>query len=149
GDTRADVIGRDNSGNWWVGFSDGTKFVTQRFATWSPSINWQSVFVGDVNGDGAPDFLGRDPASGIWWASVRLPDFGYRGLTLTNVNWGTWSPSMMWLDIRADDLNNDLRFDIVGRAAGTGVVWVGLSIGADNHFVNQVWGNLSPAITWD
>jgi hypothetical protein len=148
GDTRMDVVGRDNGGSWWAGISDGTKFVTQRIATWASSINWQDVFVGDVNGDGGVDLVGRDPSTGNWWASVRPANYNFANLSLTNTLWGKWSTAITWLDVRAGDLNNDLRLDVVGRAASSGQLWTGLSIGTGNAFFNQLWGTFSSSITW-
>ena len=58
GDGRADIVGRDSSGQVQVGISTGSKFEGPVHGTyWAPEY---SVLFGDVNGDGFADVVGRN-----------------------------------------------------------------------------------------
>jgi hypothetical protein len=44
----------------------GSSFTTTKWATWSTSVNWVDVQVGDFNGDGFADITGRALETGKW-----------------------------------------------------------------------------------
>jgi hypothetical protein len=46
------------SGNWWVGISNGSNgFTTNLWTNWNPNVTWVDVHVGDFNGDGKDDMM--------------------------------------------------------------------------------------------
>jgi hypothetical protein len=53
------------------------------------------VQVGDFNGDGKADLVGRVPDTGQWWVSVS------NGATGSTTLWGAWAPSLSWVDVHA------------------------------------------------
>jgi hypothetical protein len=71
GDGKADIAGRVlQSGQWWVGVSNGsTAFATTLWTTWNPNVTWADVKVGDFNGDGMTDIVGRVAQTGQWWVA--------------------------------------------------------------------------------
>jgi hypothetical protein len=119
GDGASDIIGRAlETGQWWVGLSRDKPlppsglpvnslqvpiafpaFSTTLWSTWSPSVAWVDVQVGDFNGDGKSDITGRALESGQWWTGLST------GSSLTTSFWGAWSTATTWLDV------NSGRFD--------------------------------------
>jgi hypothetical protein len=51
GDGKADLIGRVlQSGQWWLAESTGLSFSNSLWDTWSTTVNWVDVNVGDFGG---------------------------------------------------------------------------------------------------
>jgi hypothetical protein len=96
------------------------------------------MMVGDFNGDGKTDIVGRDTA-GIWWVGTST------GSSFSTSSWGSWSTTQTWQNVMAGDFNGDGLTDIAGRDNG-GNWWVGLSTGSS--FVTTLWGNFSTQVTW-
>jgi hypothetical protein len=141
GSGREDIIGRvPSTGQWWAGISTGTQFRTspwsQTGTSWNPAFTYVDVHVGDFNGDGKADIVGRAVQTGQWFVSVS----GTSGFTSTSP-WVTWDPTRTWVDVQVGDFNGDGRDDIVGRDAATGQWRVNLSTGS--AFASSVW------VTWD
>jgi hypothetical protein len=89
GDGRADVVGRTDGGDWWVGRSTGSGFVNEHWGYWPPNV-WSDVHLADVNGpDGSVknDLVGR-AHNGQWWVAKST------GSSLGNEHWGTWSTGL-------------------------------------------------------
>jgi len=53
--------------------------------------------VGDFNGDGKSDIIGRVAQNGQWWNGVS------NGASFTNSIWTTWSSGVTWVDVRSGD----------------------------------------------
>jgi autotransporter-associated beta strand protein len=142
GDGQADIVGRVlESGQWWVGLSDGvTSFTTTLWTTWDPNVTWLDVKVGDFNGDGKADIVGREQQNGQWMAGVST------GTSFSNSFWTTWNPNVTWVDVQVGDFNGDGKADLVGQVQQSGQWWVGLSNG--NSFSNALWSTWSTAVTW-
>lgn len=70
----------------------------------------------DFDGDGRADLLGRDLASGNWYASFSKDNQGAASVV------GTWDPAIAYTDVQAADMNGDGRPDLIGRVGMLGVV---------------------------
>ncbi len=141
--TGDDIIGRQTaSGDLWLAHSQGNGFTnTMGLDNWSTSADWRNMQRADVNGDGRDDLIGRNNNSGAWWVSS-LDAVG----TVTTTKWGKWSNGTNWNGVLVGDFNNDQRYDIVGRSANSGSLWVALSNGTKFH--NQKWGAWSNNVAW-
>ena len=145
GDGRGDIIGRATDGTWWaeVASAAGTGFTSQLMTRWSPSISWQDVRFGDIDGNGRTDVVGRTP-SGQWWvAYARDASVGYDSVPL-----GVWSSGIDWKSVVLGDFNFDGRLDIAGLAPASsesdaGTWWAGLT--RDSGIDNEVWGHFGLA----
>ncbi|HEV2946003.1 MAG TPA: VCBS repeat-containing protein [Gemmataceae bacterium] len=142
GDGKADIAGRvPESGQWWVGISNGsTAFETTAWVVWNPAVSWVDVRVGDLNGDGKTDLIGRFSQTGQWWAAIS------NGTSFTNTLWTTWNPNATWVDVQVGDFNNDGKSDIAGRVLQSGQWWAGISNGSS--FMNNLWATWNPNVTW-
>jgi hypothetical protein len=94
-DGSVDIAGRDAQGNWWVARSTSAGFATpQLWGTWTTTVTWSNVLVGDFTGNGMDDIAGRDP-SGNWWISVyNGTPFASSGTDFTTTLWT--SPANRW-----------------------------------------------------
>src|SRR5204862_1888942 len=126
GDGKADIAARAlQYGQWWVGLSNGsTAFNTSLWATWSTGVTWVDVKVGDFNGDGKADIIGRALQYGQWWMNQSS------GSSFKISLWSTWSTAVTWVDVKIGDFNGDHQSDIIGRVLQTGQWWGGLSKGS-------------------
>jgi hypothetical protein len=144
GDGKMDIIGRvKESGQWWVAMSTGTSFQNKLWATWAPDsagLTWVDVKVGDLNGNGKDDIVGRVLQSGDWWAGIST------GSSFNTQLWGHWSPAVTWSDVMLGDVTGDGMMDLVGRVQQNGQWWVGISGGS--KITNSLWGSWSTAVTW-
>jgi hypothetical protein len=135
------LVGRvSQSGQWWVGASNGSSFANSLWATWNANVTWVDVQTGDFNGDGRQDIVGRDAATGNWWVGLST------GSSFDNQLWGNWSPTVTWVDVHVGDFTGDGKADIVGRYAQTGQWWMAQSTGSS--FVNSLWATWNPNVTW-
>ena len=76
GDARADLIGRDDDGSWWVSLAHSTGDGSDKSSVWGQwrtHTAWHDVHVGDFNEDSLSDIIGRDD-DGKWWASLSEGD---------------------------------------------------------------------------
>jgi hypothetical protein len=144
GDGKADIAGRiSQNGQWWVAVSNGSNaFNNALWGAWSPAVTWVDVKVGDFNGDGFTDIIGRVLQTGQWWVS-----FGSGSDAFSNVVWGQWSPAIKWVDVQVGDFNGDGRDDITGRYSAAGQWWTSLSQGSTS--ITSLWTTWSPAVTWN
>src|SRR5205814_1778023 len=68
---RFDLAGRaSQTGQLFVGTSDGSSFSTSVWGSWSTAVTWVDVQSGDFNGDGRADLVGRVQQSGDWWVAL-------------------------------------------------------------------------------
>jgi len=142
GDGQTDIVGRcADDGYWWVALNhEGTDLAVQRWTRWSTNVTWTNVMVGDFNGDGRDDIVGRVAHNGDWWVAQST------GSGFTNTKWTRWSTNVTWTDVMVGDFNGDGRDDIVGRVAHNGDWWVAQSTGA--NFANAKWTRWSTNVTW-
>jgi hypothetical protein len=144
GSGRASIAGRiKENGQWWVAVSTGTTFASALWATWhadSPSFHWVDVKVGDFNGDGKADIIGRVLESGEWWLNQS------NGSRFLPTLWDRWSNAVTWVDVQVGDFNGDGRSDIIGRLKQNGQWWVSRSVGpvASPHGATSLWTTWAP-----
>lgn len=143
GDGHADIIGRfPQTGQWFVGLSNGSNgFSTSLWATWNPNVTWVDVHVGDFNGDGKSDIVGRYLQTGQWFVGISNGSNGF-----TTSLWETWNPNVTWVDIQVGDFSGDGKADITGRYLQGGSWWTGVSTGSS--FTTSQWAAWNPNVTW-
>jgi ELWxxDGT repeat protein len=134
----ASVVGRTDSGDWWMAKSTGAGFVNEYWGSWAPGAAWQDVQTADVNGDRREDLVGRT-GGGHWWVAKST------GTGFANEYWGSWAPDAGWQDVQTADVDGDGRDDVVGRTSG-GHWWVAKSTGTG--FVNEYWGSWATSAGW-
>jgi hypothetical protein len=143
GDGKADLVGRlRENGQWWVTLSGGTQGLGNTlWDTWSVGVTWVDVHLGDFNGDGRADLVGRARETGQWWVGLST-GAGFRdGL------WAVWSTAVTWVDVQVGDFNGDGKDDITGRVLQNGQWWTGVSTGGTG-FVTGLWGAWAPSLGW-
>jgi len=144
GDGRDDLTARyQEGGAWWTAVSNGARFVTSPapWAIWSTGATWVDVSVGDFNGDGKADIIGRALEYGQWY--VGLSNGTNR---FTTRLWDTWSTRATWADVLIGDFNGDGKADILARYAQGGSWWAAISTGS--AFNTRVWAVWSTGVTW-
>jgi cyclophilin family peptidyl-prolyl cis-trans isomerase len=126
GDGKTDIAGRTAAGQWWAAIAnaDSLGFTNTLIGGWSTAVSWNSVNVGDFNGDGKTDIIARTNI-GQWWG---LMSDGTDGLR-SNSHIGYWNPNVTWTAIIAGDADGDGRDDLIGRVATSselarGRLWV-------------------------
>src|SRR5439155_11411546 len=143
GSRRQEIVGRaKETGQWWIAIAnDSGQFTNSLWDTWSTGVTWVDVKVGDFNGDGKMDIVGRALESGQWWMGQST------GSTFTNSLWATWSTAATWVDVKVGDFNGDGKADITGRYLQGGSWWTGLSNGS-TAFNTSLWTTWSTGATW-
>jgi hypothetical protein len=147
--------------NWFIAQSDGTKFTSNFAGSWGTEngYKWADVLVGDFNGDGFDDIVGRISAPGVGFDNEEFISYSDRAggwVGKTAFFAGQWqlngSPNFAVVDIRAGDFNGDGKTDLVGRFRDYGYVFVMQSTGntgASNiTFTPHYWQTWSTAVTW-
>ncbi|RLS51881.1 MAG: DUF3987 domain-containing protein [Planctomycetota bacterium] len=114
-DGRLDIAGRNSQGEWLVSLSSGTTpsnftFSTSKWGQWSTSTTWSDVAIGDFNGDGRADIVGRS-SIGQWWVNRSTGSSFSAALY-----YGNWSTGTTWADVRVADFDGNGLDDIIGRA---------------------------------
>jgi hypothetical protein len=138
-----DIAGRVlQSGDWWVGVSNGTSFTNQFWTHWYAGVTWVDVLAGNFSGhpNGTDDIAGRVLQSGDWWVAQSS------GSSFTNSLWTIWDPNVSWVDVKVGDFNGDGKADIIGRVASSGDWWVAKSTGSS--FTNSFWAHWYSGATW-
>ncbi len=108
---------------------------------WSPAVTWVDVQVGDFNGDGFTDIIGRVLQTGQWWVA-----FSNGSNSFSNILWAQWNPNVSWVDVQVGDFNADGRDDITGRYSATGQWYTSLSQGMTSS--TSLWTTWNSAVQW-
>lgn len=116
GDGKVDIVGRAtrsgvNTGDWWLAQLrqvNTTDFIADNsyLASWNESAGW-SVYIGDMDGDGRKDIVGRTRV-GEWWVT-RNQNPGN-----TTYRLGAW-PNTTYKSTLVGDVDGDGRDDLIGR----------------------------------
>jgi len=83
--------------------------------------------VGDFNGDGKADIVGRDLETGVWFVNFST------GTSFVTKFWDQWSPAVTWDDVEVADITGNGLSDIIGRAQQYGSYWVSKSNGSSGN----------------
>jgi hypothetical protein len=135
-----DLAGRSPSdGSWRVLLNTGGALAAPAvWAQFSTASSWSDLSVGDFNGDGRDDVVGRDEA-GTWVVGLST------GSSFQLQTFGTWSASTSWSFVMVLDLNGDGLSDITGRMTD-GRWYAALSNGAS--FASSYAGLWSTGPSW-
>ncbi len=136
GDGRIDIAGRNSAnGQVLVALASGNQFVTSS-AAWTTlpfASTMRDLYVGDFNGDGRDDIVGRN-AQGQLVVAVSA------GNKFNNAVFETLPVAFRSLtNVQVGDFNGDGLDDLMGIST-SGQVVVSLSTG--NSFVTSVWATL-------
>jgi hypothetical protein len=121
GDGKADLIGRDSSGNLW--FYKGTGNPAAPFATKvkiGPGWNMFNLLVstGDITGDGKPDLIAREPSGMLWlYKGTGSATGPYAARVQIGPGWNAYNSF-----VGVSDLNSDGKPDLVTRDS-SGTLW--------------------------
>lgn len=142
GDGYDDIAGRASNGDLWVGIStdvgNGRVFIPSKWGNLTDITDW-TIVVGDFDGDGTDDLLGRADIDGTFWLAEST------GTNFINSHWGSLLNSITWVDLTVGDYNGDGMDDTVARAPD-GTWWASLSNGT--KLQNSYWGRWSTTVTW-
>ena len=149
GDGTTDIAGRDQNGAFTVSLLTDdvlrgeSHFTTSIWGVWSDIYTWSEIQVGDFNGDGRDDILGRASENGNWYLGEST------GLGFVTSRIGRLSRNFTWVDLTTGDFNNDGTVDIAARNVVNGEWWIGMADNTDDTtLVNTYYGRFSPNATW-
>ncbi|MCA8987443.1 MAG: VCBS repeat-containing protein [Planctomycetaceae bacterium] len=110
-DGRLDVAGLIGSGaqrQWWVGLSNGIRFINRNWSTWTVNGTLDSVVAGDFDGDGATDLAGLFNGQ-HWWVSRSVRN------RFETSKWDQWGFALNGLrQVSVADIDQDGKDDLVG-----------------------------------
>ncbi len=141
GDGRVDIAGRNSAnGQMLVALATVNQFVTgAAWTTFSTVTTFSDVLVGDFNGDGRDDIVGRSAQGQLLVAQST-------GTKFNNIVYETLPTALRsQTNVRVGDYNGDGRDDLMGIVAATGEVVVAISNG--NTFTSSVWGTVPVGTT--
>jgi hypothetical protein len=122
--------------------SNGDRFAAGRvFGTWATDVAWSDATIGDVDGDGRSDLLGRNPTTGQWLVSRST------GTAFTTSTFGGFANPQTWGQFVAGDFNFDGKTDIAGRNQRTGT-WRLLQSSGTQFGRPQVFGTWPTTAAW-
>jgi hypothetical protein len=146
GDGHQDIAVRDlNTGIWYVTLSNGSGgfLAPAVWGQWVPGNVWADVQVGDFDGQGRAEIVGRYLLNGQWWVGQST------GSAFVPHLWTTWavqSASLHWVDVMVGDLDGNGLDDIAGRVLESGQWWTAISTGSS--FANFLWTTWNPVVQW-
>jgi endonuclease/exonuclease/phosphatase family metal-dependent hydrolase len=139
GDGKADLIGRDDSGDLWFYAGDGTGGYAARVKI---GYGWQIYTAllapGDFNGDGKADLIGRDSSGNLWFYAGDGTG-GYAARTNIGTGWQIYDAL-----VAAGDVNGDGKADLIGRDS-SGNLWFYAGNGAAGYAPRTQIGYSFPA----
>ncbi|MCA8992769.1 MAG: VCBS repeat-containing protein [Planctomycetaceae bacterium] len=136
GDCVDDILIQDYLGNWFIGDggeSDDGKFSVHYANRWDPSA-FAEYFIGDFNGDGYDDMMGRTHTN-VWWGNRSLATTTGR---MHAQHWGS-SGSAHNITATTGDFNGDGFADMATIRGGTNL-WFVLYGTYSNRFMANGYG---------
>jgi len=136
-DGKDDIIGlfrNGNRGRWWVGQSDGSRFVNRHWGDYGNYEGIETVLVGNFDGLKGDDLTIVATSGVVWMVKTSNTRFQY-------LNSHRWSLSNGFEFAQVGDFNGDSRDDVLA-VFGTGrdrYVVVAKSIGAAHGFYSGLW----------
>ena len=156
GDGRLDMAARTGDGDLVVSLlsddvvAGSARLQSDVWGTWSDIYTWSDIQVGDFNGDGRDDLIGRAEENGNWY--IAYSD----GQRFETDRVGRISTRFEWTDAVVGDFDGKGSDDIAVRNAANGEWWVGFSSptrtagGIDRvELQNTYLGSWSPKVEWD
>ena len=128
------------SGDWWISFSEGNEFTPRPAQPLDRGVNWQSLQVGDFNGDGLDDVFGIDPDTGCLCVGLSS------GESFDHQAWGQDAGATAWTELIVTDVDDDGRSDILARDAAA--VWTFITSSDDGSFTSRLWAIWDSAEAW-
>jgi hypothetical protein len=139
GDGATDILGVEESGQFWMLMNGGSQFVGSPWGRLSNSVTWTERYAGDYDGDGDLDLMAYEPEGGTWWLARN------NGSRFINSYWGRLSTAAAWTDFFPGDFNQDGRPDILAREQ-TGTWWLAENTGSG--FRNRYLGRFAAGVVW-
>ena len=136
-----DIAGFSSGEEFWIGESNGSTFDTRYYGDWPSSTSYDIIGVGDFNGDGLDDIVGRAANDGDLRVAISTGDS-----TFASNDWGRLTTIVTWSNIFVGDFNGDGLDDVMARADSDGTFWLAESQG--NSFSNSYWGKFTAAVDW-
>lgn len=136
-----DIVGFNSGEEFWAAESNGTTLDTRYYGDWPSNTTYEIVGVGDLNGDGLDDIVGRAANNGALRVAVSTGQSGF-----VSSNWGSLTNSVGWSNIFVGDFNGDGLDDVMARADSDGTFWLAQSTG--NSFTNSYWGRFTSSVEW-
>lgn len=142
GDGMADIaVMHSLNGTWRVLESTGTNFATPAgFGKWPRMAQWQTIVVGDFDGNGTTDIAGRHYRTGEWLVSRSV------GGRVVTTDYGRFSPGF-WRSFSVADFNGDGRSDIAAQNQVSGG-WEVLAGGGSRFHPAARYGSWSTNVAW-
>lgn len=125
-----DILGYE--GNWYVAFSDGTKF--QSYTLWKTGLGTNSTnqFVADVNGDGMCDAVVYYP-NGSWYCSLSTGT-NFLNYSQWSVGHGAGSSAQFLADTSGDGCSDAIVFWDETSWPGQNGIWYVHTSNGSNYF---------------
>ena len=136
-----DIVGFNTGEEFWVGESNGTTLDTSYYGDWPSTTSYEIIGVGDVNGDGLDDVVGRSNDTGTIRVAISTGASSFN-----SSDWGNFTTITTWSNMFVGDFTGDGLADVLGRADSDGTFWLGQSTGSG--FVNSYWGRFTPTVAW-
>ncbi|MFM8273807.1 MAG: FG-GAP repeat domain-containing protein, partial [Gemmata sp.] len=118
GDGKADLVAgiiQNGLRNVFVAESSGSIFTQKYWQSWNAVITWADVRVGDFDGDGKSDLIGRVKENGKVYVSTDYAPSPVQ--TGGQKFWQQWNTAVNWLNVQVGDFDGDGKSDLLSVAS--------------------------------